>query len=154
MRARSLSIRLLVLIVSLPLLLLFACRSPSRNPGLQVSVSGGLGIDPGRAAFESIALPQTGTLGDDPQVLAEEIYGTEDPVEDDYSEEVVTLISLDDEQVVQFSRMELPDDSVRGLRYRLEFVPQGEQWELTWVGQQVTCRPGRGHEDWGTAPCR
>jgi len=142
---------LFALVVSLPLP--FGCSAPTGSSGPGHSGSGQSGSDPGRAAFETIALPATGSVGADPHAMARDIYGTDEPVEGDYTEEVVNLAASADEQVVLFTSMGLPDDSVRGLRYRLEFAPQGGEWGLIWAGRQRICWPGRGHEDWGTAPC-
>ena len=110
--------------------------------------------DPGRRAFEAVALPDGDTVGADPQTLVRALYGSNEPVEGNYTEDAVTLSDSGDTQVVLFTQLGLPDDSVRGMRHRLELVRQGGQWQLTWAGRQVTCWPGRGHEDWGTAPCR
>ena len=110
--------------------------------------------DVGREAFQEMPLPEGGSLGDDPEALARSAFGTREPIEGSYSEVVETLAVSADGQVVQLTQMGLPDDSVRGMRYRLEFAPQSDQWQLSWVGRQVLCWPGRGHEDWGTAPCQ
>jgi hypothetical protein len=110
--------------------------------------------DPGRGAFEAVPLPDGDTVGADPQTLVRTLYGSSEPVEGNYTEETVTLSDTGGTQVVLFTRLGLPDDSVRGIRHRLELVPKGAQWQLTWAGRQLTCWPGRGHEDWGTAPCR
>jgi len=109
--------------------------------------------DPGRGAFEAVALPTGDTVGADPQTLVRALYGSSESVEGNYTEETVTLSDTGGTQVVLFSRLGLPDDSVRGMRHRLELVPKDTQWQLTLAGRQVTCWPGRGHEDWGTAPC-
>lgn len=60
--------------------------------------------------------------------------------------------------VVMLSQVGLADDSVQGIRYRLEFEPKGrmdaeEQWQLIWVGRQQLCWPGRGPEAWTNQPC-
>jgi hypothetical protein len=148
---RPMFLVLLALAVSLPLL--FGCSVPTGSSGPDHSGSGESGSDPGRTAFETIALPATGSVGGDPQTLARDIYGTDEPVEGNYTEKVVKLAASADEQVVLFTRMGLPDDSVRGLRYRLEFASQGGEWGLVWAGRQAICWPGRGHEDWSAAPC-
>ena len=109
---------------------------------------------PGRAGFESMPLPSANVSVADPLTLAQELYGATEPVEGNYSEEVETLSSSDQQQVLLFTRMGLLDDSVRGMRHRLELEPQGGLWQLTWTGRQVTCWPGRGHQDWGTEPCQ
>ncbi len=118
------------------------------------SESAGAIADPGRGAFESIALPAGNTVGAaDPNALASALYGSAEPVEGNYTEEAVTLSNSGGRQVVLFTQRGLADDSLHGMRYRLVLVSQGGQWQLTQAGRQVTCWPGRGHEDWGTAPC-
>ena len=114
---------LFALVVSLPLP--FGCSAPTGSSGPDHSGSGQSASDPGRTAFETIALPATGGVGADPQAVARDLYGTDESVEGDYTEEVVNLAVSAGEQVVLFTRRGLPDDSVRGLRYRLEFAPQG-----------------------------
>jgi hypothetical protein len=129
-------------------LLLVGCSTPPGD-----SVPDGAELDPGRASFEAVALPSSGTLGADPQTLAASLFGVTEPVEGNYREETMTLSTSPDQQVVVFTQLGLPDDSVLGIRHRLEFEPEGTQWQLTWAGRQVTCRPGRGHQDWSDAPC-
>ena len=48
----------------------------------------------------------------------------------------------------------LRDDSVRDERLRLTYTPVGGTWELVGAGRQWRCQPGRGDQDWSTAPCR
>jgi hypothetical protein len=132
------------------LLLLAGC---DRSSGTS-EATGTASADPGRDAFQEIPLPAGAGPGDDPEALARTLFGAGEPMEGNYSEAVETLAASPNGQVVQFTRMGLPDDSVRGLRYRLELAPQGDQWQLGWVGRQVRCWPGRGHEDWGVEPCQ
>jgi hypothetical protein len=126
-------------------LLVAGCSAPTDSTVLDA--------DPGRAAFEHIPPPIGTTVGADPLALAQALYGISEPVEGNYSEQVELLSETATQQIVLFTQIGLPDDSVRSQRHRLEFEPQGSDWQLTWVGQQVQCWPGRGHEDWGTAPC-
>lgn len=142
---------LLMLGLSLPILP--GCDGSSGGSTTSGSGSTAPVVDPGRGAFLVAELPKTGTVGADPLILARNLFGAGEPVEGNYREEAEALASSAQGQVVLFSQMELPDDSVRGLRHRLEFLPEDGQWRLTWVGRQVLCRPGRGHEDWGTQPC-
>lgn len=137
---------------SLPIFVLGLAAGCGGQPSGSESGSGV--SDPGRRAFESVALPDGNTLGPDTKALARSLYGSAEPVEGNYSEEVVKLSDSGIEQLVLFTRLDLPDDSLRGLRYRLEFMRQGGQWQLAWAGRQVSCWPGRGHEDWGIPPCR
>ncbi len=112
-----------------------------------------LDTDPGRAAFERVVPPGGDSVGPDPMALAQELYGTREPVEGNYSQRVELLSETAAEQVVLFTEVGLPDDSVRGQRHRLEFAPQGAEWRLTWAGRQVQCWPGRGHQEWSREPC-
>lgn len=47
----------------------------------------------------------------------------------------------------------LADDSVRGIRYRIELKRKQNKWEIIWVGEQYKCQPGRGHQDWSSVLC-
>ncbi|MGE5154285.1 MAG: hypothetical protein ACM3ST_09740 [Bdellovibrio bacteriovorus] len=142
-----------LLVLSLGLSALAGCNG-SPTPG--AAGPGGAtsqGADPGRQVFVAMALPESGTVGADPVSLARGLFGAQEPMEGPYTEDVEILAESAQGKVVLFTQMELPDDSVRGRRHRLEFQPQDGEWALTWVGWQVRCRPGRGHEDWGLEPC-
>jgi hypothetical protein len=128
--------------------LLNGCAAPSGSSGTTGAMS-----DPGREAFQAIPLPDGNAFGADPQALAQSLYGSAAPVEGNYSEEILTLSDSGSAQVLLFTQLGLADDSLRGMRYRLELLRHGGQWQLTWAGRQVSCWPGRGHEDWSTAPC-
>jgi len=135
--------------VGLTIALVAGCTAPREDAQSEV-----VSTDPGRAAFEAVPLPAGETVGADPMARAQDLYGLSEPVEGNYSEAVERLSETADRQVVLFTQLRLPDDSMRGQRHRLEFVPQGGEWQLRWVGRQVQCWPGRGHEGWGTALCR
>ena len=129
--------------------LLNGCGGEPRGPAWPAAMT-----DPGREAVEAIALPAGNITGAVPQAVARTLFGSTEPVEGDYAEETLTLSDSGDTRVLLFTQLGLPDDSVRGMRHRLELRKQGAAWQLTWAGRQVTCWPGRGQEDWGTAPCR
>lgn len=128
--------------------LLAGCAAPPED-----AQSEALNADPGRAPFDPVPLPAGDSAGADPLAVAQDLFGMTEAVEGNYSESAELLSETDEQQVVLFTQVGLPDDSVRGQRHRLEFEPQGADWQLTWAGLQVQCWPGRGHEDWGTAPC-
>ena len=147
--------------VSLPLmarLLCTACLSAAMLAGCSAppntAADDAINADPGRAPFEEVPLPAANLVGPDPLALAQSLYGLNEPVEGNYSQEPELLSETAARQVVLFTQVGLPDDSVRSQRHRLEFVPQGAQWRLDWAGRQVQCWPERGHADWSTAPCR
>ncbi|NJN20090.1 MAG: hypothetical protein HC812_01350 [Leptolyngbya sp. RL_3_1] len=65
----------------------------------------------------------------------------------------VVLTKTEDQLVVGHTRRGLRDDSVSAIRYRFEFVVDGAQWRLDWVGQQFSCVWGRGRQSWHNQLC-
>ncbi len=95
-------------------------------------------------------------VGDDPLTVAEDILALppEETAEGGYNLSVEIIASDDSETWVLATEEGLMDDSVRGVRYRLRFVPTADnQWELVEAGRQQTCWPNRGHQDWRTDFC-
>jgi hypothetical protein len=89
----------------------------------------------------------------EPEQLALQLFGTTEPVEGGFSESVVSVLESETQRVVTLTQIGLPDDSVEARRYRLDFVPAGENWQLEWVGDQQRCREGRGPQEWTTETC-
>jgi hypothetical protein len=48
----------------------------------------------------------------------------------------------------------LPDDSVRAVRYALEFSRSGNRWRLESARRTQRCQPGRGHQRFSPKPCQ
>jgi hypothetical protein len=48
----------------------------------------------------------------------------------------------------------LADDSVAGMRHRIELRLRQNKWEIVWMGRQSKCQPNRGHQDWASGLCR
>ena len=48
----------------------------------------------------------------------------------------------------------LADDSVAGMRHRIELRLRQNKWEIVWMGRQFKCQPNRGHQDWASGLCR
>jgi hypothetical protein len=130
-------------------LLVAACSSQAIDPGTASPFP-----DPGKSGFEQISLPASGTVGSDPATVAQQLFGKPAPLEGRYSQEIRNLASASGQRVILFTQSGLADDSVRGTRHRLEFVTADGRWRLDWAGRQVSCWPGRGHEDWSTEACR
>lgn len=107
-----------------------------------------------RSDYNEVPLPQDATLvGADPEQIALAVFGNREPVEGNFQEEVVLTEQTTDQSLVTLTQTGLPDDSVEGVRYLLEFMPEGEQWRLNWAGRQVRCYPDRGSQAWTTANC-
>jgi hypothetical protein len=47
----------------------------------------------------------------------------------------------------------LPDDSIRAVRFVLEFRRTGRRWELESARRTQRCQPGRGHQGFSAKPC-
>ncbi|MGL6133229.1 MAG: hypothetical protein ACRC1L_03450 [Prochlorococcaceae cyanobacterium] len=107
-----------------------------------------------RSAYNELDSPAgPDPLTADPKQMALELFGFVEPVEGSFSESVVTVVEAETQTVVKLIQTGLPDDSVEGKRYRLDFVPAGENWQLEWVGNQQRCREGRGPQEWTTERC-
>lgn len=96
-------------------------------------------------------------IGSDPKAIALAAFGDIDT--EGGSQDVTVEYPQPNLAVVIVTHMGVADDSVRGIRYRVELVPTkkstqtDKQWEIVWAGSQFTCQPGRGHQDWSTELC-
>ncbi|MFM7447382.1 MAG: hypothetical protein ACKO24_02135 [Leptolyngbyaceae cyanobacterium] len=108
-----------------------------------------------RSAYSEVALsPDANRVGADPKQITLKVFGHQDLVQGNFQEEVVLKQQTANQALVTLTQTGLPDDSVEGMRYRLEFIPEGNQWRLIWAGRQVRCYPGRGTQSWTTTDCR
>ncbi len=105
-----------------------------------------------RSAYSEVPVPE-GAVGADPTDIALATFGSSEPVEGNFEEKAELIEQTDDQALVILTQTGLADDSVNGMRYRLEFVPEGDQWRLDWAGRQVRCQTGRGSEEWTTELC-
>ncbi|MEG3938212.1 MULTISPECIES: hypothetical protein [unclassified Microcoleus] len=48
----------------------------------------------------------------------------------------------------------LADDSVAGMRHRIELRLRQNKWEIVWIGRQSKCQPNRGHQNWASGRCK
>lgn len=107
-----------------------------------------------RATYNTVELPAEALLvGADPEQVTRDLFGFTEPVEGNFNESVVTLLDSPEQQVVTITQTGLPDDSVEGRLVRLDFLPDGENWQVDWVGQQQRCQEGRGSQEWTTELC-
>lgn len=94
---------------------------------------------------------EAGTV-DDPLALTRKLLGTSDA--EGGSEVMVDVLETTDQRrIIGYSQHQLGDDSVYAQRLRLEFVAEGDQWRIDWVGKQVSCQPGRGRQAWHSELC-
>lgn len=97
------------------------------------------------------------TQGSDPEAMAKAAFGAGDmsAEEGNFQETVTVDYTNESEAIVILTQTGLLDDSVYGIRYRLDFqrLTTGDTWEMMWVGRQYSCRQGRGSQDWSPALC-
>jgi hypothetical protein len=105
-----------------------------------------------RADYTEVPVP-AGAVGATPTEVALSAFGSTEPGEGNFTEDVVVVEETANQALVVLTQTGLADDSVNGMRYRLEFVPEGDQWRLDWAGRQVRCQSGRGSQDWTTELC-
>lgn len=108
-----------------------------------------------RAIYQELPLPSDANLvGTDVKQIALNLFGVAEPVEGNFQEEVLLEEQSDNRAIVNLTQTGLPDDSVEGMRYRLEFMKDNAQWRLDWVGRQIRCYPERGSQIWSTEKCQ
>ncbi|TVQ14615.1 MAG: hypothetical protein EA368_01030 [Leptolyngbya sp. DLM2.Bin27] len=129
-----------------------ATTPPPAPPAETPAPTPGVGLVGDRADYNELPVPED-AVGAEPTAVALATFGSPDPGEGNFEENIELIEQTDDSALVMLAQTGLLDDSVNGIRYRLEFVPEGNQWRLDWAGQQVRCQPGRGPADWTTDLC-
>ena len=92
-----------------------------------------------------------------PMALAQDLFGYRpEPNQGMLARQAVEILEeTEDSLTVGFAKWRLQDDSVWGLRYRLEFVREDSRaeqtWRLRWIGSQVSC--SRGRQSWHRGTC-
>ena len=97
-------------------------------------------------------------IGKDPQQVALSALGLSEKIENE-TETVEVNYPQENKAVVTISQTNLADDSVFGIKYRVEFAlydsttSEAKQWRVIWAGKQYKCRLNRGHQDWSIDLC-
>ena len=108
--------------------------------------------------WENSSSRQIQSIGNNIEEVALSAFGLTEKVENE-TETVEVDYPQENKAVVTISQTNLADDSVAGIRYRVEFAPYGsmsenKQWRVIWVGKQYKCQPNRGHQDWAMELCQ
>ncbi|MDJ0657902.1 MAG: hypothetical protein QNJ42_00255 [Crocosphaera sp.] len=93
--------------------------------------------------------------GEDPEVMTLALFGNQEAAEGDFSQTTEVVEQDGFNRTLLLTQMNLPDDSVKGMRYRLkfEFDQSIGQWRLQEVGRQQSCYRSDSSDDWTTEPC-
>ena len=105
-----------------------------------------------RANYKQIPLGNISSplTGNDPKRVALRAFPSPEPPA---TQQVTLNKPTANKAVAIITQMDLEDDSVRGIRYWVELDRTGQQWKIVWVGYQVRCRQGRGHQNWSPVNC-
>lgn len=98
----------------------------------------------------------TGDLtGDDPEKIALNLFGIQGTVEGNFSQEIEVVEQQGEKKKLILTQMNLPDDSVKGKRYQLqfEFDQSKDKWQLTEAGVQQSCYRSDDPTNWTIEAC-
>ena len=131
----------------------------SSSPGFMIgaSVRADQQINADRDQYRQLDLQgvedPTLLIGKNPMAIALSIFGFQEPTEGNFQQKVKIKRLGDDQKRIYLTQENLPDDSVRNLRYLLDFKRQNDQWQLVWAGRQQMCWPGRGSQEYSKEVC-
>jgi hypothetical protein len=111
-----------------------------------------------RSNYESINVKQF--LGDrkitvsNPKDIAAKLFSSDRESEGRKSDQISVEYPTRETAVIVQTVVGLADDSVAGMRHRIELRLRQNKWEIVWIGRQSKCQPNRGHQDWASGFCR
>ncbi len=82
-----------------------------------------------------------------------QLFSNEEEQEGRKSEDILVTYPTRERSAIVQTVVGLADDSVGGIRHRIELRRTSNKWEIVWVGRQYKCQPGRGHQDWSGTLC-
>jgi hypothetical protein len=88
-----------------------------------------------------------------PKAVAVQLFNNLEEQEGRKSEDISVAYPTRETAVIVHSIVGLADDSVGGIRNRIELRRNQNKWEIVWVGRQYKCQSGRGHQDWSSSLC-
>ena len=88
-----------------------------------------------------------------PKAVAVQLFSNLEEQEGRKSEDISVAYPTRETAVIVHSIVGLADDSVGGIRNRIELRRNQNKWEIVWVGRQYKCQLGRGHQDWSSSLC-
>jgi hypothetical protein len=89
----------------------------------------------------------------DPKAVAIKLFDTPDEGEGNRSEEISVAYLAGGKAEIIHTLLGIADDSINGMRYRIELQNNQNNWEIVWVGLQTKCQQNRGHQDWSDGLC-
>lgn len=111
-----------------------------------------------RSNYESINVKQF--LGDrkitvsNPKDIAVKLFSGDRESEGRKSDGISVEYPTRQTAVIVHTVIGLADDSVAGMRHRIELRLRQNKWEIVWIGRQSKCQPNRGHQNWASGRCQ
>lgn len=88
-----------------------------------------------------------------PKAVAVQLFSNLEEQEGRKSEDISVAYPTQNTSVIVHTTVGLADDSVSGIRNRIELRRNQNKWKIVWVGRQYKCQPNRGHQDWSGSLC-
>ncbi len=88
-----------------------------------------------------------------PKAIAIQLFSNLEEQEGRKSEDISVAYPTRETAVIVQTIVGLADDSVAGIRNRIELKRNQNKWEIVWVGRQYKCQPNRGHQNWSSSLC-
>lgn len=88
-----------------------------------------------------------------PEEIIEAVYPKEPKAEGKYSYTITKGNGTGNESTLTLISEGIPDDSMYALKVEMAVINENGQWKILRIKEAYKCWPGRGHEEWGAAPC-
>ncbi|MBD0342421.1 MAG: hypothetical protein ICV61_16540 [Microcoleus sp. Co-bin12] len=89
-----------------------------------------------------------------PKDIAAKLFSSDRESEGRKSDQISVEYPTRETAVIVQTVVGLADDSVAGMRHRIELRLRQNKWEIVWMGRQSKCQPNRGHQDWASDRCQ
>lgn len=135
---------------------------PTPSSASEQVVTQSLSVPTSRSGYRPVELdlaaPSRDRLvGEAPSAVVAQLFGSREALSRSGSEEIQVRYLESGQAVVMLTKVGLADDSVVGMRYRVELKANATettpQWQVVWIGQQFKCQPGRGQQAWASELC-
>ena len=89
-----------------------------------------------------------------PKDIASKLFSSDRESEGRKSDGISVEYPTRETAVIMHTVVGLADDSMAGIRHRIELAFRQNKWEIVWVGRQSQCQPNRGQQNWAAGSCR
>jgi len=89
-----------------------------------------------------------------PKDIAAKLFSSDRESEGRKSDQISVEYPTRETAVILQTVVGLADDSVAGMRHRIELRLTQNKWEIVWMGRQSKCQPNRGHQNWASGRCQ